>query len=59
LHSTAERAPDAIASIVAVVETSTLIEVKCPGSRLFPGSHAVIRDPEGNEFCVAELTTLA
>ena len=27
--------------------------------RLFPGSHVVMRDPEGNEFCVVEPLTLA
>lgn len=27
--------------------------------RVFPGSHVVMRDPEGNEFCVVEPTTLA
>jgi len=40
-------------------EVARLEQLGARVGRVFPGSHVVMLDPEGNEFCVVEPTTLA
>jgi hypothetical protein len=40
-------------------EVARLEQIGARVVRVFPGSHVVMHDPEGNEFCVVEPTTLA
>ena len=40
-------------------EVARLEQLGASVARIFPGSHVVMRDPEGNEFCVVEPTTFA
>ncbi len=40
-------------------EVARLKELGAQVAREFPGSHIVMRDPEGNEFCVVEPDALA
>ena len=39
-------------------EVARLEQLGARVARVFPGSHVVMHDPEGNEFCVVEPTTL-
>ena len=38
-------------------EVARLEQLGAQGVRVFPGSHVVMHDPEGNEFCVVEPST--
>jgi predicted enzyme related to lactoylglutathione lyase len=40
-------------------EVTRLEDLGAQVFRIFPGSHVVMQDPEGNEFCVVEPKTLA
>jgi catechol 2,3-dioxygenase-like lactoylglutathione lyase family enzyme len=40
-------------------EVSRLEQLGARVVRVFPGSHVVLQDPEGNEFCIVEPTALA
>jgi hypothetical protein len=39
-------------------EVARLEQLGARVARVFPGSHVIMHDPEGNEFCVVEPTTL-
>ncbi|MDQ4045016.1 MAG: VOC family protein [Chloroflexota bacterium] len=40
-------------------EVARLEHLGAQVARVFPGSHVIMQDPEGNEFCVVEPNTLA